>query len=431
MTKCGDERVSFHYALVDDLVSREEFDRRVEEKEQETGGLLDTHTAAMLVVGELGRSHVKIRGITRKASICSFFGKVIHVEPLHEFTRSDGSLGVLVQATLGDETGEILALFWDERARVMQEISSDEVVEVIGKPSRSGALEITVLDIRPSACEITMVNGSVRLKEREEKPGPQEVYLLGVEYPREYTRRDGSIATLVEGLIGNARGTFRFVCWAPELLTGLQIPGSVRISGFRYQEGSQGGEYHLDARSSIEMIDEEVQVPFTPLFALGEGAVSAIRGTVTVLDPPRCFYKNGKISWMRHGTLSGDSMAIRFILWGEKARIPLVEGEEVGIYHVQAKVGRSKRMEIHTQRETTILSLATPIHEQVFEGTVIPGLAGTVIDNGEEVYLLEGNLPPALHIRVEGRVQGRRLLPLHYESVKPDPKNLLNRLSTW
>ncbi len=46
--------VLFHYALVDDLISQEEFERRVEEKIEECGDLLDEPTAAMLVVGALG-----------------------------------------------------------------------------------------------------------------------------------------------------------------------------------------------------------------------------------------------------------------------------------------------------------------------------------------------------------------------------------------
>ena len=49
--------MQFHYALVDDLISREEFERRTESKMEECGDLIDDVTAAMLVVGELGRQH--------------------------------------------------------------------------------------------------------------------------------------------------------------------------------------------------------------------------------------------------------------------------------------------------------------------------------------------------------------------------------------
>jgi len=48
--------VQFHYALVDDLISREEFERRAEAKMQDCGDLIDDVTAAMLVVQQQPRS---------------------------------------------------------------------------------------------------------------------------------------------------------------------------------------------------------------------------------------------------------------------------------------------------------------------------------------------------------------------------------------
>ncbi len=39
----------FHYALVDDLITKEEFEQRVEKKIDECGDLVDEPTAAMMV----------------------------------------------------------------------------------------------------------------------------------------------------------------------------------------------------------------------------------------------------------------------------------------------------------------------------------------------------------------------------------------------
>ena len=67
-----------HYALVSDLMTREEFEERVEEKSAALGGVVDEVTAAMLVVEDLGRSHVKIGDIPKsEAGIVSFFGKIM------------------------------------------------------------------------------------------------------------------------------------------------------------------------------------------------------------------------------------------------------------------------------------------------------------------------------------------------------------------
>ena len=65
----------FHHALVDDLISKEEFERRVEAKIDECGDLVDEPTAAMLVVGELGRQHIKISGLAAKSSLFSFLAR--------------------------------------------------------------------------------------------------------------------------------------------------------------------------------------------------------------------------------------------------------------------------------------------------------------------------------------------------------------------
>ncbi len=92
----------FHYALVDDLISKEEFERRVETKIGECGDLVDEPTAAMLVVGELGRQHVKIRGLAGKSSLFSFFGKVIDKTEPREFDRKDGEKGWVATLLAGD-----------------------------------------------------------------------------------------------------------------------------------------------------------------------------------------------------------------------------------------------------------------------------------------------------------------------------------------
>ena len=108
--------MQFHYALVDDLLAREEFDQRVEDKIQECGDLVDETTAALLVVRDLGREHVKIKELASKASLFSFFGKVTAKSEPRQFDRSDGEKGLVATITAGDESGETRLVLWDEKA---------------------------------------------------------------------------------------------------------------------------------------------------------------------------------------------------------------------------------------------------------------------------------------------------------------------------
>ena len=145
----------FHYALVDDLITREEFERRVEEKIDECGDLVDEPTAAMMVVGELGREHVKIKGLSAKSSLFSFFGKVVDKTEPKEFDRADGEKGWVATLLLGDETGTTRVVLWDEKAGAALDTAVGEVLEVIGRHPGKSTHEIYALALRKAGCEIT------------------------------------------------------------------------------------------------------------------------------------------------------------------------------------------------------------------------------------------------------------------------------------
>ena len=147
--------VLFHYALVDDLITQEEFERRVEEKIEECGDLVDEPTAAMMVVGALGREHVKIKGLSAKSSLFSFFGKIIDKTEPKEFDRPDGEKGWVATILLGDETGTTRVVLWDQKAGAVLDTAIGEVLEVIGRHPGKSTKEIYALALRKASCEIS------------------------------------------------------------------------------------------------------------------------------------------------------------------------------------------------------------------------------------------------------------------------------------
>ncbi len=148
--------VLFHYALVDDLITTEEFERRVDAKMEECGDLVDEPTAAMMVIGELGRQHVKIKGLLGKSSLFSFFGKVIDKTEPKEFDRADGEKGWVATLLLGDETGTTRVVLWDEKAGAAVDVAIGDVLEIIGRHPAKSTREIYALALRQASCEIIM-----------------------------------------------------------------------------------------------------------------------------------------------------------------------------------------------------------------------------------------------------------------------------------
>ncbi len=198
----------FHYALVDDLISKEEFERRVDAKIEECGDLVDEPTAAMLVVGELGRQHVKIRGLAGKSSLFSFFGKVIDKTEPKEFDRKDGEKGWVATLLTGDETGTTRVVLWDEKAGAAVDIVAGDVLEIIGRHPANSSNEIYALALRKASCEITcsLPAPGVTGESLSTDPVDLDAVLIAQEEPRTFSRRDGSTGEMIEAVIGDTRG---------------------------------------------------------------------------------------------------------------------------------------------------------------------------------------------------------------------------------
>jgi len=420
--------VLFHYALVDDLISKEEFERRVETKIEECGDLVDEPTAAMLVIGELGRQHVKIRDLGGKSSLFSFFGKVIDKTEPKEFDRKDGEKGWVATLLLADETGTTRVVLWDEKAGAAADIAAGDVLEVIGRHPGKSISEIYALALRKASCEITCslpANG-VAGESLSAEPVDLDAMLIAREEPRIFSRRDGTTGEMMEIVIGDARGTSRGVVWVPGLFADI-LPGtSVHISGAKPDKRGTGRAYSLDEKSSVTVTDQVITVPFNSLCSVGEEGIYSIKGEVSEVKEPRSFTsRNGSGSWVRNIVVSDGKDELKVVLWGEKALIPVNPGDQIEIYHATAKPGRFGGIELGAGRGSSFCVPQGESKPIVFEGTIIAGPGCTFIDNGTERYLIDGEFPHGAEMQVTGILSGSRIIPDHVQPVELKPETLL------
>lgn len=421
----------FHHALVDDLITKEEFERRVEAKIEECGDLVDEPTAAMLVVGELGRQHVKIRGLSAKSSLFSFFGKVIDKTEPKEFERADGEKGGVATLLLGDETGTTRVVLWDEKAGAVLDIAAGDVLEIIGRHPGKSTREIYALALRKASCEIicpappdgTMA-GSL-----SDEPVDLDAVLIAVKGPRTFTKRDGTTGGMVEAVIGDALGTARVVAWVPELLLGIPAGASVRITGAKPNVRDEGRNYSLDEKSSVTMTDIQVPVPFSPLGSVSDRGIYTIQGVVKEVKEPRSFTtRNGATSWVRNIVVGEGEDDLRVVLWGENALVPLGPGDRIEAYHATARAGRFGGIELGVGRGSAFRvpnEVSRPI---VFCGTIISGPGCTFIDDGIHRYLIEGEFAEGSRISVTGILSGSRIKPEQIEPAGMNADDILTRI---
>jgi replication factor A1 len=426
--------VLFHYALVDDLITKEEFERRVEEKIEECGDLVDEPTAAMLVVGELGREHVKIKGLSAKSSLFSFFGKILDKTEPKEFDRADGEKGWVATLLLGDETGTTRVVLWDEKAGAALDVVSGDVLEVIGRHPGKSTKEIYALALRKATCEIncSLPADGTGKESLSTDPVDLEAHLIAIEEPRTYNRRDGTTGEMVEAIIGDTTGTARVVAWAPELFEGI-IPGtSVRICSAKPNLRSEGRAYSLDEKSAITPIDREIAIPFTPLGSVGEQGTYSVQGIVKETRDPRSFTsRTGAASWVKNVIITDGTDELRVVLWGDNALLPLKPGDPVEVYHAAAKPGRYGGIELGVGRGSAFRIPSEESCPITFTGTLISGPGCMFIDDGRDRYLIDSTFPQGSEVRVSGTLSGSRIIPEQEEAVEIRTGDLMARISAF
>jgi replication factor A1 len=410
--------VLFHYALVDDLITTEEFQKRVDKKIDDCGDLVDEPTAAMMVIGELGRQHVKIKGLSGKSSLFSFFGKVVDKTEPKEFDRADGEKGWVATLLLGDETGTTRVVLWDEKAGAAVDVAIGDVLEIIGRHPGKSTKEIYALALRQASCEITCNLPAQGAGSLSNEPVNLDAIVIAINEPRTFNRRDGTTGEMIEAVIGDDKGSARLVAWAPELLCDITSGMTVHISGAKPNNKSDGRDYSLDETSTVIVTDTAVSVPFTPLSSVSDQGIYSVKGQVKQLQQPRTFTtRNGNASWVRNITIVDEGEELRLVLWGDFALTPLKTGDRVEAYHATAKPGRFGGIELGVGRGSALRVPDEEAHTIVFSGTIIHGQGCTFIDNGSDRYLIEGSFPHGTGLKVTGLIKGSRIVPTQAEPV--------------
>jgi replication factor A1 len=420
--------VLFHYALVDDLITKEKFEQRVEEKIDECGDLIDQPTAAMMVVGELGREHVKIKGLAAKSSLFSFFGKVIDKTEPREFIRADGEKGWVATLLLGDETGTTRLVLWDEKAGAALDTAVGDVLEVIGRHPGKSTSEIYALALRKAGCEIicSLPAGAGSLSS---EPIELDAVLLAVEPIRTFTKRDGSTGEMAEAVIGDSEGTARLVAWAPELLNELTAGTTVHITNAKPNNRGEGRNYSIDEKSTVTATGTTVVVLFTPLHSVADQGIYSVKGIVKQVQQPRSFItRNGTTSWVRNAVIHDADDELKIVLWGEPALIPVSPGDQVEVYHATAKPGRYGGIELGVGRGGVFRVPKEIIRPIIFSGTIIAGPGCLFIDNGSERYLIEGTFTHGSEVTVTGLLSGSRIIPEQVEPVVLEAESVLQNV---
>ncbi|MEA5037345.1 hypothetical protein SDC9_23522 [bioreactor metagenome] len=421
-----------HYALVSDLLTQEAFEERVEQKAASLGGLVDEVTAAMMVVDDLGRSHVKIGSIpSAQTQVVSFFGKILEIRPPREFTREGEPPGLVASLVLGDPTGTVVMTLWDERAEAAGELEVGSVIEVIARP-RSGKKEATCLALRESS--VTIVE-TKKPPKSEVMAAPLTARILVIFGVREITRRDGTAAFLQEFIIGDASGTARMVTWTPELFADADEGSCVSITGVERKEDDGIVEYVVSDSAEIKIIPGEIEVLSKDASEVTEGQNPVVTGVVTAVFEVKTFItRRGTESRVRNIRISGSENkgGANIALWGDAADMLFLPGDSVQVINAEAKLNRYGELELSVGRGSAVRMPAVPGEAFFGTGMLILRPEGLSLDDGTGVWILQTDETPLVGTTadVEGICRNGRVEVTGIRPHPADPPLLKKRLGS-
>ncbi|HJJ56053.1 MAG TPA: hypothetical protein O0X14_00930, partial [Methanocorpusculum sp.] len=277
-----------HYALVSDLVSKDEFDELVNKKCAELGDAIDDTCAAMLVVEDLGRGHVKIGDIKNISTpLFCFFGKILLINQPREFHRTDNdnndnntdeSVGYVSSIVLGDNTGTIKLTLWNDMAKGTEELELESVIEVIAKRNPNHYNDLVCMGLRPS--HITIVD-TKKPPKTEPVDTPIIAKIVYINRIQEITHQNGSISKLQKLLIGTQTGINTMITWNPDNFSDINEGDVIQFDGLTRKEYDGNiTEYIVDDNVVITHKNTNINVLTSDVSEISEGQTSIVTGIV-------------------------------------------------------------------------------------------------------------------------------------------------------
>ncbi|MCD6485201.1 MAG: hypothetical protein J7L47_08850 [Candidatus Odinarchaeota archaeon] len=178
-------------------------------------------------IPEIETRNVKIGEINERMYGISVIGKILSKSELSEYSKKDGSTGRRSRIILGDETGEISAVFWDDANDILEDAMEGDVIKLKNvrvKEGLGGRFEIHVDSLNNvESVDNAEILKDVHLQKGEEKKiqdikGNElslNVTARVIDPPtiKIFSRRDGTIGKRYTFVIADETAAIRVIAW--------------------------------------------------------------------------------------------------------------------------------------------------------------------------------------------------------------------------
>jgi replication factor A1 len=353
-------------------------------------------------------SRRKIGEISEKDLLVNFVGTVVSASAPSGFTRSDGTSGQIASLQVGDETGQIRIVLWNEKAEAVEGILENMVVEVSHgriRRGQTGDIEVHLSQFS----ELRLLKeppkgvGAPKLllkKIQELRPGLSSVDVLAriavVGQSRAFQRQLGGEGRVGDVTLVDETGSVRLSLWDDrvELLKEL-APGHVVLLKGAYTREGLGGSIalNLGRMGSITINPDIPEAKTLPQYSdetvligeLRDGFPANVEGEISEAPSEKqVTTRDGRELMVVSLRLRDDTGEIGVSFWNENAEkaryLPL--GSRVKIRDAFVRIGYDGDLELSTRSMTKLEILAS-------EGR--PSAEKSGAEGQEDQRLIEGD----------------------------------------
>jgi ssDNA-binding replication factor A large subunit len=330
-------------------LTREAVQELIEKERAKAAGLLTEEAAAHLVASNLGingageriEAKLSIGDLTGNLSDVSLTGRVIHVFPSRTFDRDNQRKGKVLRMLLGDRTGTVTIVFWDDKADMVEasKVEPGKIVRILHGYSRErrGDVEINMGNRGQIYMEpLDVVDEDYpRLESYFMTPadvyGEGTIHLRGVivdSFPMNtFTRQDGSEGKVSRLVLEEGGARINLVLWDDKVdeYGDLENGTRVRVISGNARKSNRGDiEVHVGWSTEIEVLARGAKpkepVPhWTKIGDLKEGVGSVnVAALATQVSEIREFIRrDGSEGRVVSVLLEDETGTVRLSLWDD------------------------------------------------------------------------------------------------------------------
>ena len=247
------------YDAVRDIISEKDFEREIRTLSDQFDGLLDDDTLALFIVDKLGRNTQALQPIGDIApdSEATVVGTVKDIGDIRTFNRKNGSIGRVVNITLGDDSGICTLVLWDKDVKLVENnaLQTGSVVKVINGYIKQGYTGIELNVGRWGMLEIISQETSQPDQKQTPTPPENEVEgeILSIEPTRAFFRDNGDFGFVTTITIKTKEDEREIVVWGEKVKELQQFTAGdhIHIRGLTKKEHNGKPEIHLNGTGTV------------------------------------------------------------------------------------------------------------------------------------------------------------------------------------